>query len=162
METQRIFAEENMSDWISRCSGKGANLPSSSFPSMQQSASEKPVPNQKYVFALCHCHAGTRAGRESRMEFRGLVCLWFNGVKRGGRGRKWSQHPKSLGNPGNSGLADQRVPFRRGKWSLGKVYQRSNLLTGITKHTHTLWSIEGEATYRLGGAWLDRQSLIWP
>ena len=58
-------------------------------------------------------------------------------VKRGGRGRKWSQHPKSLGNPGNSGLADQRVHFRRGKWSLGKFARgQTSLLASQDTHTH--------------------------
>lgn len=63
-------------------------------------------------------------------------------VKRGGKGRKWSQHPRPLGNPGNSSLADQiDGHFRRGKWSLGKVYQRSSLFIGITTHTHTHFGV---------------------
>lgn len=38
---------------------------------------------------------------------------------------------------------------------------QASLLASQHTHTHTLWSIQEEATYRLGGAWLDRQSLIW-
>lgn len=138
METQRIFAEENMNDWISRCSGKGTNLPSSSFPSMQQSVPEKTVPNQKYI--LLSVTVTLEPELEEKVGWSSVVLSAYcsMNVKRGGRGRKWSQHPKSLGNPGNSGLVDQRVHFRRGKWPLGKVYPRSNLLTGITRHTHTL------------------------
>lgn len=132
------------------------------FPQHATIMSEKTVPNQKYGFALCHVTLESEL--EQKVGWSSVVRSVYCSVnvKRGGRGRKWSRHPRTLGNPGNSGLADQMVHFRRGKWSMGNISQRSNLFIGITRQTHTLEKYKEKPHIDLGGAWLDRQSLIWP